>query len=68
MFSKECRLHLEEAKMSRWGHFMFAMGVMFQLLLAACALFVHAFAPRYFKTYASDKIKTLYSMLEKNDK
>ena len=68
MFSKECRLHLEEAKMSRWGHFTFAIGVMFQLKLAAGALFIHAFAPRYFKTYASDKIKALHSMLEQNDK
>jgi hypothetical protein len=68
MFSKECRLHLEEAKMSRWAHFKFAIGVMFQLKLAAGALFIHAFAPRYFKTYASDKIKMLNSKIEQSDK
>lgn len=46
--------------MTRWQHFKFAMGIAFQLELTACVLFIHALAPRYFKTYGSNKIKELY--------
>ena len=64
MFSKECKLHLEEAKMTRWQHFRFAWWFLIQLKKAEIALFIHSFAPRYFKTYASDKIKELAATLE----
>lgn len=56
MFSKECKAHLKDAGMGRWEHFWFAMGVAWDLKKAAIALVIHAFAPRFFKTYASDKI------------
>lgn len=68
MFSKECRLHLEESKMTRWEHFKRACWISWQLEKAAWAVFFHAFAPRYFKTYASDKIKMLHKELELGDK
>lgn len=55
MFSKECKLHLEEVKLTRWQHFKQAMWVSWQLEKAAYACFLHAFAPRWFKTYATDK-------------
>lgn len=53
MLSKECKLHLEEANMSRWAHFKHAISIAWRLKKAALAVFLHAFAPRYFKTYAS---------------
>ena len=64
MFSKACKLHLKEAKMTRWQHFRFAWYFLIQLKKAEIALFIHSFAPRYFKTYASDKIIELARTLE----
>jgi hypothetical protein len=57
MLSKECKLHLEESGMTRWQHFKHAMSIAFKLKLAVGAVFIHAFAPRFFKTYASDVCK-----------
>ena len=57
MFSEQCKLHLEENNMTRWQHFKQAMWISWQLEKAAYACFLHAFAPRWFKTYASHKCK-----------
>ena len=57
MFSKECRLHLEEANMTRWQHFKRATWVAWQMQKSAIACLLHAFAPRWFSSYASDKCK-----------
>jgi|TARA_B110000483_G_C17997618_1_gene466020 hypothetical protein len=57
MFSEKCKLHLEDVDMTRWQHFKHAMGIAWRLKKAALAVFLHAFAPRYFKTYASDTCK-----------
>jgi len=65
MFSKECKIHMEEAGMSRWQHFKFAFNLLVELKKAEIALIVHMFAPRYCKTYASDKIKNLATLMEK---
>ena len=54
MFSKECKLHLEEADMSRWKHFKHACKISWRLKKAAWAALIHAFAPRYFKKKATD--------------
>tara|TARA_R100000541_G_scaffold17048_1_gene26771 strand:+ start:13211 stop:13408 length:198 start_codon:yes stop_codon:yes gene_type:complete len=54
MFSKQCKVHLEEAEMTRWQHFKHACKISWRLEKAAWAVFLHAFAPRYFKTYASE--------------
>ena len=59
MFSKKCKLHLEEADMTRWQHFKHAIGIAIRMEMAAGAVFLHAFAPRYFKTYASDVCKEI---------
>lgn len=59
MFSKECKLHLKEARMTRWQHFKHAVGIAFQLKLAAGAVLVHAIAPRYFTSYASDTCRKI---------
>jgi len=64
MFSKQCKAHLEEVKMTRWQHFRFAWWFLIQLKKAEIALFIHSFAPRYFQTYASDKIIELAKILE----
>ena len=57
MLSKQCKAHLEEVKMTRWQHFKHACKTSWQLEKAAWAVFFHAFAPRYFKTYATDTCK-----------
>ena len=49
MLSKECKLHMEEAGMTRWQHFKHAIGIAFKLKLAVGAVFIHAFAPRSLK-------------------
>lgn len=54
MFSKKCKLHLEEAGMTRWQHFKHACKISWRLEKAAVAAVIHAFAPRYFKTKATD--------------
>jgi hypothetical protein len=54
MYSKQCKLHLEEANMTRWQHFKHAIGIAWKLKKAMLAVFIHALAPRYFKTYASE--------------
>tara|TARA_B100000965_G_scaffold4760_1_gene3749 strand:+ start:220 stop:384 length:165 start_codon:yes stop_codon:yes gene_type:complete len=48
---------MEEAGMTRWQHFKRALWISWQLEKAAYACFIHAFGPRWFKTYASDKCK-----------
>ena len=57
MISKKCKLHVEEAGMTRWQHFKRALWISWQLEKAAYACFTHAFAPSLFTTYASDKCK-----------
>ncbi len=54
MYSKECKLYLEQANMTRWQHFRHALSIAWNLKKAAIAVFIHAFAPRYFKSYASE--------------
>lgn len=64
MFSKECKLHLDEAKMTRLQHFRFAIWFAWEMKKSVLALVIHAFVPRLFKTYASDKIMELAATLE----
>lgn len=59
MFSKKCKLHLEEAGMGPLEHARFALSVAGELQLAVIALTIHAVAPRCCKTYASDKVMDL---------
>ena len=66
MFSKKCKQHFEDVKMTRWEHFRFAWWFLIQLKKAEIALFIHSFAPRYFQTYASDSIKALAKKLEEH--
>lgn len=66
MYSKECKLHLQNANMTRWQHFKHAITIAWSLKKAAMAVFVHAFAPRYFKTYATETCETI-AMENNND-
>ena len=45
--------------MTRWQHFKHAIGIAWRLKKASVAAFIHAFAPRYFETYATDTIKDI---------
>ena len=65
MFSKECKLHLEKAKMTRKEHFLFAVDTAGRLQLAVLALLIHAIAPRFLETYASDVIKKIHTKITK---
>ena len=68
MFSKECKKHFNDVGMTRWQHFRFAWWFMWQLKKSEIALFIHSFAPRYFQTYASDKIVELAKIIEGHKK
>jgi hypothetical protein len=59
MFSKTCIKHLEEADMTRWQHFKHAIGIAVRMEMAAGAVFIHAFAPRWFKQYATNTCKDI---------
>tara|TARA_B100000787_G_C15955301_1_gene190846 strand:- start:22 stop:231 length:210 start_codon:yes stop_codon:yes gene_type:complete len=68
MISKKCKTHIDNAGMTRWQHFKFAIGFAYELKKAAWAVAVHAVAPRYFETYGSDKIKELHKKIKKLEK
>ena len=65
MFSKKCKLHLKEADMTRWQHFTHAISIAIRMEMAAGAVFVHAFAPRWFKSTAT---KTCVAIVKENNK
>mgnify|MGYP000427146817 CR=1 FL=1 len=67
MFSKKCRQHYKDNNMTCWEHFRFAWWFLIQLKKAELALFIHSFAPQYFQTYASDKVKELAKLLENHN-
>ena len=49
-------------------HFLIAVGVARQLLLAALAALIHALLPFLFPTTASNKIRALNDCLHRNDR
>jgi len=53
MYSKQCKLHLKDVNMTRYEHLKHALNISWRLLKASIAVFIHAFAPRWFKKYAS---------------
>ena len=63
MFSKESKKHLNDVKMTRFQHFKFAYGILIELKKAELALIIHMIIPKYFETYASNKIKLLANKL-----
>ena len=42
MLSKECKIHMEEAGMTRWQHFWHAVKIAYKLEKAATRVVIHA--------------------------
>ena len=55
MFSKQCKLHLEEANMTRWEHFKHAMWVLQLEKQLMLVFYMHL--PHVGLNYATDKCK-----------
>jgi|TARA_B110000879_G_scaffold100521_1_gene136290 hypothetical protein len=67
MFSKKCKQHLSDVNMTRWEHTKFAFKVLVELKKAELALLLHIIVPRCCETYASDKVISLASKMERHD-
>jgi len=59
MFSKQCKLHLEEKGESGLQHMGHALKAAVRLQLLVPALVVHAIAPRFFTDTATDVMKDI---------
>ncbi len=59
MFSKQCKLHLEEVGESRLSHLWGATKAAVRLQLLVPTLLIHAIAPRFFTHTASDVMKDI---------
>ena len=51
--------HYEQVRMTRAEHFLHAWSKISILIKMTVALIIHSFAPRFFTTYYSDKLKEL---------
>ena len=58
--------HYEQVRMTRTEHFLHAWSKIPILIKMALALIIHSFAPRFFTTYYSDKLKELNEEQWKN--
>jgi uncharacterized membrane protein len=59
MFSKQCKLHLEEVGESRFSHLWGATKAAVRLQLLVPTLLIHAIAPRFFTHTASNVMKDI---------
>ena len=59
MFSKQCKLHLEEKGESGLQHMSHALKAAVRLQLLVPALVIHAIAPRFFTDTATDVMKDI---------
>jgi hypothetical protein len=59
MFSNQCKAHLETVGESAPEHMVKALKVAVKLQLLVPALVVHAFAPRFFTTTATDTMESI---------
>jgi hypothetical protein len=59
MFSKQCKLHLQEVEMTGWQHMKHALGIAFKMQLLVPIIIIHSIAPRFFKTTATDTMKRI---------
>lgn len=59
MFSKQCKLHLEEVGETGPEHLRKALWAALRLQLIVPALIIHAFAPRFFTKTASTTMKEI---------
>ena len=61
MYTKASIKHLEEVKMTRWQHFKHAVSIAYRMELAASAVFIHAFWPGLFRSFATNTCKRIIS-------
>lgn len=59
MFSKECKLHLEEVGKSGPEHMAWALKTAVKLQLLVPALVIHSVAPRFFTHTATNVMKDI---------
>jgi len=59
MFSKQCKLHLEEQGETGLEHLKKALKVALRLQLLVPTLIIHAFAPRFFSHTATTTMKDI---------
>ena len=59
MFSKQCKLHLDEVGKTGPEHMAFALKTAVKLQLLVPALVVHAVAPRFFTHTATNVMKDI---------
>lgn len=59
MFSKQCKLHLEEKGESSLQHMSHALKAAVRLQLLVPALVIHAIAPRFFTDTATSVMKDI---------
>ena len=65
MFSKKCKLHLEEVGETGFQHMVSALKIAFKLQLLVPALIIHSIAPRLFTTTATKVLKDILQSREK---
>jgi len=59
MFSKQCKLHLEEVGKSGPEHMAWALKTAVKLQLLVPALVIHSIAPRFFTHTTTDTLKDI---------
>jgi len=59
MFSKKCRLHLQEQNETGLEHMFHAIKIAFKLQLLVPMLLIHAVAPRFFTNRGTTVIKDI---------
>ncbi len=59
MFSKQCKLHLQEQNETRCQHLKAALTAAIKLQLIVPTLVIHAVAPRFFTDTASNVMKDI---------
>ena len=59
MFSRKCKLHLEEVNETALQHMVHALWVALRLQLIIPAVIIHAFAPSFFTHTASNMMKNI---------
>ena len=65
MFSKKCKLHLEDVEQDGFTHMYRALRVAIRLQLLVPALIVHSIAPRLFTDTATDVMNDILNIPEK---
>ena len=65
MFSKKCKLHLEDVEQDGFTHMYRALRVAIRLQLLIPALIIHSIVPRLFTDTATDVMNDILNIPEK---